>query len=65
MEQQPKKLLTRILEFAVVLALSAFLIRLATKYLLDAWPVLLVVGVVAIAAVVIYRLLKWKNGERW
>ncbi len=63
MDYPPKKLITRILEFAAVIALSAFLIMLAVQFLLAIWPYLLVIAAV-IAAVYMgcrYR----QNRSRW
>jgi hypothetical protein len=34
-EEKPKKLITRMLEFAGLFALSAFLIRLGVRYILE------------------------------
>ena len=63
MENQPKKLITRILEFAGLFALSAFLLRLAVCYILEIWPVLLIIAIVIAGIVVGYRV--WKNRARW
>lgn len=56
--QPPKKLLSRLLECTAMLALSAFLIRLAVGYLLDVWPVLAIVAAMAAIALILYRLHK-------
>ena len=61
MENQPKKLITRILEFAGLLALSAFLIRLAARYILEVWPVLAVMAALTAAAAVFWCVLKNKS----
>ena len=63
MENQPKKLITRILEFAGLFALSAFLLRLGVCYLLGIWKVLLIIAVVIAATVIGYRV--WKNRAQW
>ena len=63
MEHQPKKLIIRILEFAGLFALSAFLIRLGVTYLREIWLALIIIGVVAGAAVIGYRV--WKNRTSW
>ena len=63
MDYQPKKLITRLLEYAGVFALSSFLIRLAVCYILDVWEVLVILAVMAGVAVIVYRL--WKNKAKW
>jgi hypothetical protein len=62
-ENQPKKLITRILEFACLFALSAFLMRLAVGYILEIWPVLLIIVCVTAGAAVGWHV--WKNRARW
>jgi hypothetical protein len=63
MENQPKKLIVRIMEAAVLFALSAFLIRLGVCYILEIWPVLLIIAAVTVGIVVGYRI--WKNKVKW
>ena len=63
METQPKKLIVRILEFAVMLVIAAFLIRLAVFFILDIWWVLLVLAAVAAVIAALYR--AWKNKTMW
>ena len=63
MEHQPKKFIIRILEFAALFALSAFLMRLGVAYLREIWLALIIIGVVAGAAVIGYRV--WKNRTSW
>ena len=55
--EPPKKLITRILEFAFMLALSAFLINTAAYWILEVWPILLAIAIV----VIIYRIRKHKH----
>ncbi len=62
MEPQPKKLIIRILEFAGLFALAAFLIRLA-RFICEVWPVLLVIAVVIVVATVGWR--AWRNRGGW
>lgn len=57
--EPPKKLITRILEFAFMLALSAFLINTAACWILEVWPVLLAIALVLAAIIIIYRI--WKH----
>ena len=54
-------MLSRILETAALLALSAFLIRLAACFLCSVWPVLVILAVIALAAIVLYRIWKHKR----
>ncbi len=63
MDEKPKKLITRILEFAGLFALSAFLLKLAVCYILDIWPVLLIIAIIIAAAVIGWRV--WQNRIRW
>jgi len=62
-ENQPKKLIIRIIEFAALFALSAFLIRLGICYILEIWPALIVLAVVTAGIVIGYRI--WKNKAKW
>lgn len=60
-----RSLITRILEFAIVVALSGYLIRLGICYVLSVkWVLLILLAVAAIAAVVWHI---WKNHRdtRW
>ncbi|MCL1976235.1 MAG: hypothetical protein FWG61_08765 [Firmicutes bacterium] len=63
MEHQPKKLITRILEFAGLFALSAFLLKLGVAYLKEIWVGLLIIAGIAGIAIVGYRI--WKIRARW
>jgi len=56
--EPPKRLIIRILEFAGLFALSAFLIRLGVYYLLEVWPYMLIAAVVAIIIVAGWRIYK-------
>jgi len=60
---QPRRLIIRILEYAVLFALSGFLIRLAVRFILEIWPVLLILAVAAAIIAVGYRV--WKNKVKW
>ena len=62
MDYQPKKFITRILEYAAVFALSAFLLKLGVSYIVKIWPVLLIIVLVIAAGIVLYKL--W-NRTRW
>lgn len=59
--EPPKKLITRIVEFAVLCLLSACLMRMAVNILLEIWPVLLIVAVVVIVAVIIWRIIRHRK----
>ncbi|NBK77449.1 hypothetical protein D5272_02320 [bacterium D16-76] len=64
--EPPKKLITRIVEACALLALSAFLLRLAVAYLLEIWVYLLVIAVIAIAAVIGWRVYKFYRSQgKW
>ena len=45
----PKNLITQILEAAFMLALAAFLIKTAVGWILEIWPVLLVIAIIITA----------------
>ena len=57
--EPPKKLITRILEFAFMLALSAFLINTAACWILEVWPILAVIALLIITTIAVYRI--WKH----
>ncbi len=59
--EAPKKLIMRILEFAFMLALSAFLINTAAYWILEVWPILLVIAIVVMVVIIIYRIRKHKH----
>ena len=56
---QPKRLITRILEFAALFALSAFLLRLGVAYLREIWWALAII----IGGIAGYRI--YKNKVQW
>ncbi len=56
--EPPKRLITRILEFAGLFALSAFLIRLGVYFLLGVWPYILIAAVAAIIIIAGWRIYK-------
>lgn len=57
--EPPKRLITRILEFAFMLALAAFLINTAAYWILEVWPILLAIALVIIVIIIIYRV--WRH----
>lgn len=60
MENQPKKWITRLLEWAAMFALAAFLLRLGVAYIKEIWWILLILAAVVSAVVIAYRLYKNK-----
>lgn len=65
MENQPKRWLERLLETAVILALSAFLIKLALCWLYAVWPILAIIATVVAVGVVAYRIWRRKRDSGW
>ena len=65
MENQPKRWLEKLLESAVILALSAFLIKLALCWLYAVWPILVVIATVVAVGVVAYRIWRRKRDSGW
>lgn len=61
--EPPKKLITRILEFCFLLALCCFLINTAMHWLLDVWPVLLVLAIAVAATTIIYRIWRHRHDQ--
>ena len=59
--EPPRKLLDRIFEVCVILAISAFLLRLAVYYILEVWYYLLGAAVIAIIGIIIWRV--WRHGR--
>ena len=44
-----------------MLALSAFLINTAAYWILEVWPILLVIAIVVMVVIIIYRIRKHKH----
>ncbi|MEY8439259.1 hypothetical protein D5272_16410 [bacterium D16-76] len=64
--EPPKKLITRIVEACALLALSAFLLRLAVAYLLEIWVYLLIIVVIAALGVIGWRIYKFYRSQgKW
>lgn len=57
--EPPKRLMERIFEFCVTVAVCAFLLRLAMDWLKQAAPYLLICAAIALAAIIGYRV--WKR----
>lgn len=56
-----KKLINRILEFAFIFVVSAFLINMGASLLTEVWPVLIVTGIIVVIVIIIYRIVKHKD----
>ena len=65
MGNQPKHWLERILEAAIIIAVSAYLIKLAACYVVQVWPVLVILATVVIGGVIAYRIWKRKHDSNW
>ena len=54
------------MEFCALLALSAFLLRLAVAYLLEIWVYLLIIAIIAIAEIIGWRVYKhFRDLGKW
>ena len=60
---EPRRgLLTRLLEAAVIIALSGFLIKLGIGFLADVWVGLVIIAVISCLGVAAYRIYKfWRD----
>ena len=65
MDNQPKRLLERLLEAAIIIVVSAYLIRLATCYFVQALPVIIIVAAIIIVGFIAYRIWKRKHDSNW
>ncbi|MDE6995272.1 MAG: hypothetical protein K2P41_12760 [Lachnospiraceae bacterium] len=64
--EPPKRFIERIFEFCVMLALSAFLLRLAVAYLLEIWVYLLIIAIIVTAGVIGWRVYKhFRDMGKW
>ncbi len=61
MNNQPKHWLERIFEAAIIIALSAYLIRLAACYIVDALPIIIIIVTLVVVGIVLYRIWKRKH----
>lgn len=61
MDYQPKSIISRILEFSVLLLLSAFIIRLAVCFIMEVWWELIIVALVVVGGLALYRIWKHKT----
>ncbi len=62
--EPPKKLSQRIFEVCFLLFLSVLLIRIAVRLLTEIWPILLAVVLLAVLAVIGWRVYK-HFGVKW
>ena len=65
MDNQPRRWLEKILEAAIIIVVSAYLIRLAVCYFVQALPVLIIVATLIIVGIVAYRIWKRKHDSNW
>ena len=65
MENQPKRLLEKLLEAAIIFVIATFLIKLGVCYILCVWPVLVILATVVIGGVIAYRIWKRKHDSNW
>ncbi len=65
MDNQPRRWLEKILEAAIIIVVSAYLIRLAACYFVQALPVLIIVATLIIVGIVAYRIWKRKHDSNW
>lgn len=56
-----KKWINRMIEFAFIFVVSAFLINMGASLLTEVWPVLIVTGIIAVIVIIIYRIVKHKD----
>lgn len=61
MDREPKRLLTRLLEACFIFAFSAYLINTAAHWILEVWPILVVIALLIIITIVVYRIWKHKR----
>lgn len=64
--ESPKKLIERIFEYCVILAVSAYLLRLAAQWLREAAPYLAIAAAIVLIVVIGYRVYQYhKNSGNW
>lgn len=61
---EPKSFLSKLLECAIILVVSSYLIRLAVCYITQVWPALVIIATLVIGGVVAYRIWK-KHDSNW
>ena len=65
MENQPKRLLEKLLEAAIIFVIATYLIKLGVCYILCVWPVLVILATVVIGGAIAYRIWKRKHDSNW
>lgn len=65
MDKQPKSLITRFLEIAIIFAIASYLIRLGVCYIVQVWPVLAIIATLILTGILIYRIWKKHNETKW
>jgi hypothetical protein len=63
MEPRPKRLIQKLVEYAALFALTAYLLRLGVCYLKSIWWILIILIAVPAIAVIGFRI--WKNRTWW
>ena len=61
--EPPKGLITRILELAFMLALSAYLIRTAASWIQEAWPILLTIAIIVTVTIIVIRIWRHRHDD--
>ena len=61
--EPPKRLITKILETAFMLALSAYLIKSAAYWLFEVWPILLTIAIIVTAITIGFRIWRHKHDD--
>ena len=64
MENQPKRLLEKLLEAAIIFVIATYLIKLGVCYILCVWPVLVILATVVIGGVISSRI-NSRTGRTW
>lgn len=63
---EPRGFLTRLLECAIIFALSAWLIKTAVRYLEEVWPALAAIAVIALIGLIGWRVYRhWRDTGQW
>ena len=57
--EPPKRFIERLLDLCITLAISAFLLRLAVRWVVEIWPYLLTIIVIISVVIIAYRV--WKH----
>ena len=63
---EPKNLLTKMFEAALMFASAAFLIRVAVGWIMEIWPVLAIIAGIVLACIIAWRVyVHFRNGGKW